>query len=441
MDEIQLHEGIGTALDALFADRLAILCGAGLSMAAPSDIPSAAALAEKAKGKYDATYGGSRDPLPQTIDAQTEFFFQRGELFTVYLRTYIDRDVFAAVPNSGHYAIDDLLLTGAITTAASTNVDTLIESAGNFLFGQVGVGVSRAQVAALPVAKSPLLKIHGCWSDPLQTIWAAGQVAIDPTHTRLVECGVWLGQRLLDRDLVIVGYWTDWDYLNEVLATALGSVNPSRVIVVDPCETHTFGTKAPALHALGQRAGHEFSHVRCSGDAFLDQLRVEFSRSFIRRALHAGGEAYQAHTGVAPEDSWMEPASTNAEVLWRIRRDLEGANPNEPARSRLPIEEPLLGMTMLQLRAAGAVPDGMYWNLGGSRVRVLRTANRALHEVEAAFARETAPVVAPEYVIAVGAEAIPLLPSFARGRGSGTIARGSSAEWLSRADAIGKLGI
>jgi len=441
MDEIDLQAGVAKALDALFADRLALLCGAGLSMAAPSLLPNAAALAAKAKQKYDATYGAERDPLPQSIDDQAEFFFQRGELATVYLRTYIDHDAFAAEPNSGHFAAADLLLTGAITTAVSTNVDTMIETAGNMLFGQVGAGVSRTRVAGLGPDVSPLLKIHGCWSDPPGTVWAAGQVAAEPIKTRIEECAAWLNNRLLDRDLVIVGYWTDWDYLNQVLETSLGAVNPGRVIVVDPCETASFEAKAPALFALGQRATQEFCHVRSSGDVFLDRLRVGFSRAFVRRVLHAGAASYTAHAGAAPDNGWLEPASSDAEVLWRIRRDLEGRNPNEPAKARVPIEEPLLGMTLLQLQAQGANPDGSYWNLGGRRVRVMRTANRPLHEVEAAFARETAPVVAPEYVIAVGAEALPLPPSFARGSGTGSIARGTASRWLSRVDAVAELGL
>ncbi len=365
----------------------------------------------------------------------------RGGLATVYLRTYIDQDAFAAEPNSGHFATADLLLTGAITTAVSTNVDTLIETAGNMLFGRVGAGVSRAHVAGLAPSISPLLKIHGCWSDPPCTVWAASQVEAEPIRTRIEECGAWLTNRLLDRDIVIVGYWTDWDYLNQLLEMSLGAVNPSRVIVVDPCETASFATKAPALFELGQRATQEFCHIRSSGDIFLDMLRVNFSRAYVRRILHAGVATYTAHAGANPDDAWLEPASTDAEVLWRIRRDLEGRNPNEPAKARVPIEEPLLGMTLLQLQARGAVADGNYWNLGGKRVRVLRTANRPLHEVEAAFARETAPAVAPEYVIAVGAETLPLPPSIARGSGTGSIARGITGRWLSRTDAVEELGL
>ena len=138
MNEISLEDGIAKTLDALYADRLALVCGAGLSMAPPSSLPSAAALAWKAKQKYDATFGADRPPLPDAIGDQAQFFFDRHELDTVYLRTYIDRDDFAAAPNAGHLAAADLLLTGGITNAISTNVDTLIELAGNLLFTRPG---------------------------------------------------------------------------------------------------------------------------------------------------------------------------------------------------------------------------------------------------------------------------------------------------------------
>jgi len=82
------------------------------------------------------------------------------------------------------------------------------------------------------------------------------------------------------------------------------------------------------------------------------------------------------------------------------------------------------------------VADGHYWRLNGSRVRVLNAANRPLHEVEATFAHETAPIVAPEYVVAVGSEALLLPPSIARGSGTGSIARGAASRWLSRSDAV-----
>lgn len=160
MREIDLGEGIAAALDALHAGRLALLCGAGLSIAAPSNLPGAAQLASQAKQKYDALYGESRPPLPPGIEEQAEFFFQRGELGTFYLRTLVDRHAFAGPPNPGHTAVADLLSVRAIQTAVSTNVDTLIETGGVLLLGQVGVGIDSVAVAALTPDISPLLKIQ-----------------------------------------------------------------------------------------------------------------------------------------------------------------------------------------------------------------------------------------------------------------------------------------
>ena len=439
MDEISLQDGIDRSLDSLLNERLALLCGAGLSMAAPSSIPSAAQLAERAKAKYDATYGADRAPLPEAIEDQAQFFFEKGELETVYLRTYIDQDAFSARPNSGHMSIADLMLIQGILTTVSTNVDTLVETAGNMLLGNIGKGITRVSVERLPPAKSPLLKVHGCWSDPTDTIWAPGQILVDPVRTRIEECSQWLEMRLADRDLLIVGYWTDWDYLNDVLEHALGSVNPGRVTVVDPCDSAEFEDKAPALYDLGQRTLEEFRHVRCSGDVFLEKLRIAFSKTFLRRALHLGRDEYERTVGAEPNAIWLEPHTDDPHVLWQIRRDLEGCKPDQPAKRLEPEEEPLVGLTLLQLQARGAVFDGGYWKLRGQCIRVIRAPNRALHSVEADFTKEVAPAAAPDITIAVGAESYALPRSVVRGTTGGSVARGSGSRWLSRMDALREL--
>ena len=53
-----------------------------------------AAIATAAKQRYDATYGATRVPLPEGIEEQAEFFFQRGELATVYFAKLIDQNAF-----------------------------------------------------------------------------------------------------------------------------------------------------------------------------------------------------------------------------------------------------------------------------------------------------------------------------------------------------------
>lgn len=110
MNPIAFEDAVELALDAVLNQRLALLIGAGLSMAPPSNLPSAWTLADKAKRKYDAQYGTTRPPLSENIDEQAEFFFQRGELTTVYLASLIDRNAFAGPTNAGHRAIADMLL-------------------------------------------------------------------------------------------------------------------------------------------------------------------------------------------------------------------------------------------------------------------------------------------------------------------------------------------
>ncbi|MBI1283801.1 MAG: hypothetical protein GC183_05640 [Thiobacillus sp.] len=441
MQEISFNDGVAAVLDSLLSDRLVLLAGAGLSMASPSSLPSAATLAASAKQKYGAMYGATRPPLPAGIEDQAEFFFQRGELGTVYLRKLIDQHAFAGQPNDGHFAVADLLLVRAIQTAITTNVDTLIETAGQHLFGHVGSGIDRDHVAALPPDVSPLLKIHGCRSDPDSMVWALGQLGVPPIADRIATSATWLNVRLLDRDLLIVGYWTDWDYLNEVLEATLGAVNPARVIVVDPSDGSTFETKAPNLYTLGQRASIAFQHVQASGADFLASLRCQFSKSFVRRVLHLGATEYISLFESDPDAAWTEPSDMDNTTLWQLRRDLEGCPPNDPAKEKNPPNESLVGLTLLQLQACGAVPDGSYWLLNGRRVRVLRTANKLLHRVEAEFERETPPTVAPDIVIAVGAEAQALPRNFARAETQPTIARGSSSRWLTRPEAVQELGL
>lgn len=442
MEEVAFDVGLEEALDALLNDRLALLAGAGLSMAPPSSLPSAATLATSAQQQYHAMYGATRPPLAASIDEQAEFFFQRGELSTVYFRTLIDQNAFASQPNPGHLAVADLLLVRAIQTGVTTNVDTLIEVAGQLLFGEVGAGIDGLSVAALSPDVAPLLKLHGCrMRDSAHMVWARGQLLTEPVASRISSSTTWLNARLLDRDLLIVGYWTDWDYLNGILEATLGAVTPARVIVVDLADAVTFAAKAPALFALGGRAERGFRHVRASGSDFLDALRRAFSRSFVRQVLHSGVADYLEQTGRDPNEAWTEPPDFDSNTLWQIRRDLEGSSPKKPAVERRPAPEALVGLTLLQLQAGGAVADGSNWKLAQTRVRVLRAVNKLLHRVETEFERETAPIVAPDIVIAVGAESHGLPSNIARAGSEATFARGSKSRWMTRQEALQELGL
>lgn len=442
MQQIEFDLGIEKALDSLLTQRLTLLAGAGLSMAAPSSLPSAYTIAAEAKRRYDAMHGASRPPLPSAIEEQAEFFFQRDELASVYFRTLIDQNIFAAPPNEGHYAVADLLLVQGIQTAVTTNVDILVETAGQTLYGQIGSGLDQAQVAALPPNTSPLLKIHGCrQKDPDHMVWAPGQIGAPPVDARIASSAHWLSNRLLDRDLLIIGYWTDWDYLNQVLETVLDQVRPSKVIVVDPADSAAFQAKAPALYAIGEAVQNGFWHVQASGDDFLAALRKAFSKVFLRQVISCGTQEYQHLTGSAATQGMMEPPNIENDALWRMRRDLEGCTPNQPAGLREPPNECNVGLTILQLRASGATSDGHYWLLNQKRIRALRTPNQPLHRVEETYARETAPAISADIIIAIGAEADSLPSNIVRAGTAPTITRGSAGRWLTRQQAIVELGL
>lgn len=442
MQEISIDEGISRATTSLLTDRLALLAGAGLSMAPPSSLPSAATISQSAKQKHDAMFCPDQPPLSDDIEAQAQHFFERDQLATVYFRSLIDQDAFAGPPNPGHYGIADLLLVRAIQPAITTNVDTMIETAGQMLFGQVAAAIDGISAAAFRPDESPLLKLHGCRNvDPKNMVWAPGQLSTPPVSHRIESSTYWLRGRLTDRDLLIVGYSTDWDYLNEILAGTLGAANPASVLVVDPLHADAFAQKAPALFALGQRAGANFRHVRASGADYLDSLRRSFSKSYLRRVLAGGQDLYQQQYGVAPDPAWIDPPDLSNEALWSLRRDLEGCLPNKPARERSPTAGQLLGFTVLQLRARGASAEGPHWMLSGRRIRVLRTENMALHNVAAAYGRESAPAIVPDIAIAVGAEDVGLPSNIVRSGSSATIARGAPGHWLTRQAAIQEFGL
>lgn len=441
MAEVSLGEGIRAAFDSAVSGRLTLLAGAGLSMAPPSSLPSAAQLAIEAKRRYTELYGVTDPPFPDSIDDQAQYYFERGELATFFLNRLVDRHAFAGEPNEGHFAIADLLLVNAIRTAVTTNLDALIENAGSQLRGQVSVGVDENLLAIEDERAGPLLKIHGCRViDPANMVWARGQISVPPVNDRISWSSTWLQGRLTNKDLLIVGYATDWDYLNDVLERALGAVNPSRVIVVDLADEVAFQGKAPQLHRIASSSGQHL-HVRASGDAFLAGLREQFSRAFIRGVLHSGASVVEESRAV-PAHVKDLPVGIDNKTLWQIRRDLEGCLPNNPCQmSAPPGTEQSVGMTLVEMRLAGAVLEGAYWRLQERLVRVIRCPNAALHRVKESYRREMAPVAAPDFVVAVGAEACQLPGNIARPSGDGSIARGADPQWLTRTEAVEEFGL
>ena len=70
-----------------------------------------------------------------------------------------------------------------------------------------------------------------------------------------------MGLTLPGKDLLVVGFWTDWGYLNDVIANAL-NVNPfGSVTVVDPKASADLQATAPTLWARLTGGTAHFQHV------------------------------------------------------------------------------------------------------------------------------------------------------------------------------------
>ncbi|RYY11635.1 MAG: hypothetical protein EON55_13875 [Alphaproteobacteria bacterium] len=278
-----------------------------------------------------------------------------------------------------------------------------------------------------------MLKIHGCWVQEREnTVWAPGQLVAAPVMGRIASSETWLRNTLLDKDLLVVGYSTDWDYLNQVIAQTLGAVAPASVLIVDPSTTAQFVAKAPDLAALAGRATKGAYHLQASGSDFLDALRLTFSKVFIHRAIAKGVAAYQLFAGNPPSDVSLQAPDLDNDTLWQIRRDLLGCKPNRPAKQSSPHDEPALGLTLLQIREAGGMPEGAYWKVGGRTVRILRGSGSFLYALEGAHRWEMPPIAAPDVVVAVGADDVGLPTDLVR-RPDGSIARGAGPSWMTRA--------
>lgn len=442
LENKDLADGVQLAFDAIVEERLALICGAGLSMAAPSNIPSAWSVAASAKRKYDAIYGAEENPLSDDIEEQAEFFHAQGRLASTYLTKLVDINTFSAPPNAGHIAVADFLLTKTAQIAVSTNVDALIEFAGDQLYGGVVTATRRDDAAAFYPAKAPLLKIHGCWkSDPRQTVWAPSQLQCEPNQSRIADCSQWIEQQMLNRDLIVVGYFTDWDYLNSLLERCLGAVNPSNVIVVDPSSTADLAGKAPALFNVGERASGGFYHVRCSGADFLNELRRKWSLSFVRRALASGNQLLENTNDQRAAYDNCEPPNADVEQLWAIRRDLEGVDPGGPCTESQPVDAATVGRMIIILRHAGAVLEGNFWCLNGQKVRVVRASGKALNEFEKTHAGVSSPLSAPDITIACGARDFGLKSDIARSGRPTNVVRSRFSRFRTDEQAEQELGI
>jgi len=425
------------------AGRLLVVCGAGLSMAPPSSLPSARTVAERCFDKYRLEVDPGCDiGLRDNLEALAEHFAATNTLQSVFIDHLVPWDSFVRPSNAGHAAIADFLVTRAAAAGISSNYDILIERRA-WDYGAAFRGSLDGDEANVDaVRRSPLLKFHGCAQrDPASTVWAPSQLEDPVISARIERSKTWMAANLRQKDLLVIGFWSDWEYLNAVIGGALVDVQPLSVTVVDLSPTDALEEKAPQLWQIAHAENVHFEHLRESGADVLDELRRTFSTNYLRQVLAAGRAVFEASTGVQCDPGWLEVAVFDSETLYGLRRDAEGVPAGQPATRIRPGNVEALGYFHLLLRQAGATQRPGGYDLNGRSIRVINGAEAVLGSLRAKFI-EPPIAVTSDIVVAVGATDLGLPSNVVRGGRSGDLIRPDAAgNWLDLNGARAELNI
>lgn len=403
-------------------DALVVICGAGLSAAPPSSLPSAWQVAQDCAVRYRQITGSILpDGLADNIELLAQYFYKSNQLEHVLLKQLIDWGTFIRRPfNQGHLVIADFLAAHVCALALSTNLDSLIESAASSLGEPDFYPLVFENDLNLNHPHAPLLKIHGCAvRSRHESLWCKDQLQREPLKSRLPLLTSWMQHYLPNRDLLVVGFWTDWSYLNKLFEDAIVSTEPRSVIVVDPAPSEALEAKSPGLWKWANDQTN-FVHVQCSGDAFLEELRTHVSRHHIWRAWEKGRVIYQNVVGREPAaDPIAMLTPLSADELYQLRRDLTGVTAASIVREKDADDaKALLGVIQLALLAEGATLSAHFFEWAGKTIRLIHAPGRPLSAVREAFAVEPPDPAPPNRTVCVGALDDGGVPAHIIGRGS-----------------------
>ena len=428
-------------LASIDSNRLILLCGAGLSMADPSRLPSARTVAQACFDKYQLRDPECPKALREDLESLAEYFASL-RLLPYFIAEVVPWELFNRQPNAGHAAIADLLTTKAAFAAISSNYDTMIEDYARTRRSDLYASLD-GDAAARVHRHSPLLKFHGCSTkDREATVWTKSQLGTEPITGRIARTKTWLAANLREKDLVVVGFWSDWGYLNEVFDAAFEDSGPRSIVVVDPAPQEFLREKAPKLWDIANGPGIQFNHISASGADFLAELRLEFSNGFMRKVFAAGRQAFETETGAECDPAWLAATFADNEDVYEFRRDCEGRPSPGPATAKEPVGGELLGMFHLLLRSSGAttIPGG--YSLRGKSIRIVNGANRLMSAVKSDFKEPPSLASAFDVVACIGAEDSPLPGNVIRGGKSGHILHpAAGGTWLTYSQSRTDLGI
>ena len=233
---VQMDVALQTLITSISNQSLVFFCGAGLSMGEPSSLPSANALVEKLERKYQRLNEKSLvGKFGNDIEEIAEWTLNNGSDFQNFFLPTIRSEDFFQPSNPGHETVADFLIARIVEAALSTNVDYLVEHAAK----KLGKGPFRGVVTRSHFNRnpdySPFLKIHGCFHHEEQhTVWCEPQLNNPPIRGRIECFQNWMHLNLPGKDLLIVGYWTDWPHLNDTLNKSVQDHNPRSV---DSCRS------------------------------------------------------------------------------------------------------------------------------------------------------------------------------------------------------------
>jgi hypothetical protein len=333
-------------------------------------------------------------------------------------------------------------------SAVTTNFDELIELSAKELGEDDFQAALDLPAANLTRAHRPLVKIHGCVRDKFHTLWCPRQLNPPPPplappeqeiQRRVSSCKTWLSANVVGRDIIFVGFWSDWAYLTPILAGALAGLRASLVVLVDPGNDAYLAAKAPELWRWANTAT-TFERVPHSGDQFLEELRSAFATSFMGRTLVQALPSFKTLHPGSPEPDVAFAGASNDD-LYALRRDTVGVPGSRIPRMSAPdVSTEGTGRVHLRLRHSGAVLVGPFYQLtGGRKIRVVNGRTQVLSRVKAEFLAEPASPggLSEDIVICAGAyDDAGAATHVMRPSVSPTVLRaGISAEWMTENEA------
>ena len=249
-----------------------------------------------------------------------------------------------------------------------------------------------------------------------------------------------MGLTLPGKDLLVVGFWTDWGYLNDVIANAL-NVNPfGSVTVVDPKSSADLHAAAPTLWARLTGGTAHFQHVQASGANALEELQTAFSKVWAKKFYVLGKTMFEADgKHYIPIDPVM-----SCEDFYSFRQDAEGIPYHRAAKLKAPPPGAAAAAFLhLLLIEAKAAPRGSWHEYGGKLIRIVQGAGEAISTVRERY-KEPPAARHPDVVVCAGALDIPVPGHLiASGAGASVVrpSAGGGTPWLTLEQARGEFKI